>query len=78
MIMKETKSKYIALLTVLATISIAGWVVASDTNGFNYPARQLLPAAWKASWSPDSKSVAFTRQGAASPCWNWNPDRLPT
>jgi len=61
--MKNYTSKYAALLTVLATISIAGWVVASETDGFNYPARQLLPAAWKASWSPDSKSLAFTRQG---------------
>lgn len=51
------------LLTVLATVSGAGWVLAADTNGFNYPARQLLPAAWKASWSPDSKNLAFTRQG---------------
>jgi len=61
--MKHYTSKCSALFTVLATISVAGWVVASDTNGFNYPARQLLPAAWKASWSPDSKNLAFTRQG---------------
>ena len=61
--MKHSKLKCIALLTALALVSLAGWAVASDTNGFNYPARQLLRAAWKASWSPDSKHLAFTRQG---------------
>jgi Tol biopolymer transport system component len=61
--MKHYTSKYTALLAVLATISVAGWVVAADTNGFNYPARRLLPAAWKATWSPDSKRLAFTKYG---------------
>jgi Tol biopolymer transport system component len=60
--MNQSKSKPRVYLTVLA-MSVAGWAAGSDTNGFNYPARQLLPAAWKATWSPDSKNLAFTRRG---------------
>ena len=40
--MKQSKSKQIAYLMVLA-MSVAGWAVASDTNVFNETARQLMP-----------------------------------
>ena len=63
MIMNHLKSKPIVFLTVLATIMVPSRLLAADTNDFNYPARQLLPAAWKASWSPDSKNLVFTRDG---------------
>jgi thiol-disulfide isomerase/thioredoxin len=31
--------------------------------GCNYPVELLQPAAWKATWSPDNKRIAFAKQG---------------